>query len=119
MEKKKLKKHKQYSIDEKNQMVMLYFDHHLSRYEIIRKYEISSESVFRRWLTQYTEFGTCVDRRGKATKIEAPNKGRPKKYTRKLEELNKDQLIEKVRMYQDIKKYLVYLMNQASNNTIK
>lgn len=119
MMERKTKKHKAFSIKEKNQIVLLYLDKHMGPAEILRNFDIPSESVLRRWVKQYRELGTCVDRRGQGTKKDIPNKGRPKKYVKTLEELNKEQLIEKVRMYEDIKKSLVYLMNQSSNNTIK
>lgn len=119
MKDRKTKKHRVHSIEEKNQIVLIYLDHHMGQAEIVRKYDISGHSILRRWIKQYREFGTCVDRRGQGTKNDIPNKGRPRKHSIKLEELNKEQLIEKVRMYQDIKKSLVYLMNQQSNNTIK
>jgi|LGVF01.2.fsa_nt_gb transposase-like protein len=119
MKQRKTIKHKQFSIEEKNQIVLLYFDHHMGASNIFKEYNIVNKSVFWVWVNQYKEFGTCIDRRGKGTKKEFPNKGRPKKYVENLEELNKEQLIEKVRMYQDIKKSLVYLMKQQSNNTIK
>ena len=91
----------------------------MGRYELIRKYEISSESVFRRWIRQYREFGTCVDRRGLGTRKDIPNKGRPRKHKIELKDMNKEQLIEKVRMYEDIKKSLAYLMNRQRNNITK
>lgn len=119
MRDRKTKKHKQYTIDEKNQIVLLYLDRHKSYYEIVREYGLSSDSMLTKWVRQYKEFGTCVDRRGRGTKAEIPNKGRPRKYEIKLEELNKEQLIEKVRLYEDIKKSLVYLMNQQPSSTIK
>ena len=31
------------------------------------------------WIEQYRKFGTCVDNRGKCTKLQNPNKGRQKK----------------------------------------
>ena len=119
MEKRNYKKHKQLSIEEKNQIVLLYLDKHLGVSEIIRTYKIASESMVRGWISQYREFGTCVDRRGKGTKEEIPNKGRPRKHKTELEDMNKEQLIEKVRMYEDIKKSLAYLMNRQRNNTTR
>jgi transposase-like protein len=82
---------------------------------ILRTYNIAHKSDLYRWINQYKEFGTCVDKRGKATKKEAPNKGRPKKHRMNLEELSKEQLIEKVKMYEDIKKSIAYLTNQQQN----
>ena len=113
------KKHKKYSIEERNQLVLLYLDRHMSSYQIIRENDIASRSVFYRWVKQYREFGTCVDGRGKATREQAPNKGRPRKYKENLEELSKEQLIERVKMYQDIKKSMAYLIDQQQNSNIK
>lgn len=112
---RKTKKHKQYTIDEKNRIVLLYLDRHMSRSNILKFYGISNDSTFHKWVKQYQEFGTCVDRRGKATKKEAPNKGRPRKYKVNLENLSKEQLIEKIKMYEDIKKSMAYLIEQQQN----
>ena len=109
------KKHKVYSIEEKNKIVLLYLDRHMARYELIKEFDISNTSVLSRWVNQYKEFGTCVDRRGKATKKEVPNKGRPRKYKVNLEDLSKEQLIEKIKMYEDIKKSMAYLIDQQQN----
>lgn len=109
------KKHKQHSIETKNQIVLLYLDKHMRFSDIIRQYNISSHSVLRRWIKQYKEFGTCVDRRGKASKRNGVRKGRAKKYKVKLEDLSKEQLIEKIKMFEDIKKSMAYLINQQLN----
>ena len=116
---RKTKKHKVFSIEEKNQIVLLYLDNHMGVSRIMREYDISSTSVFHRWLKQYRENGTCVDKRGLATKIEAPNKGRPRKYNENLEELTKEQLIERLNLYKDIKKSLAYLNSEQQNKNIK
>lgn len=116
---RKTKKHKVFSIEEKNQIVLLYQDRHMSRKQIINQYEIASASVLHRWIEQYREFGTCVDRRGKATKKDTPNKGRPKKYNEDLEDLSKEQLIERLNLYEDIKKSLAYLNSKTQNKNIK
>ena len=109
---RKTKKHKVFSIKEKNQIVLLYLDRHMSAAQIKKEYNIVHDQTLYTWINQYKEFGTCVDRRGKATKKEAPNKGRPSKYKVNLEELSKEQLIEKIKMYEDIKKSIAYLINQ-------
>jgi transposase-like protein len=112
---RKTKKHKQFSIEEKNKIVLLYLDRHMRTADIIRTYGVSHKRQLYVWVNQYKEFGTCVDRRGKATKKEAPTKGRPKKYKVNLDELSKEQLIEKVRMYEDIKKSIAYLIKEQRN----
>ena len=81
--------------------------------QILQEYDIASDSVFYRWVKKYRKNGCIIDGRGKATKFNTPNKGRPRKYPeRPLEELSKEELIEKVRMLEDIKKSLVYLSSQ-------
>lgn len=116
---RKTKKHRVFSIEEKNQIVLLYLDNHMGVSQILRQYDISSKSVFHRWLKQYREQGSCIDNRGKATKNEAPTKGRPRKYNENLEDLTKEQLIERIRLYQDIKKSLAYLRKEQENKNIK
>ena len=116
---RKNKKHRVFSIDEKNRIVLLYRDRHMSRTQIIKEYNIANDSILHRWIKQYQEFGTCVDRRGKATKIEVPTKGRPRKYNEKLEDLTKDQLIERLNLYKDIKKSLAYLNKEQQNKNTK
>ena len=116
---RKTKKHKVFSIEEKNQIVLLYQDRHMSRQQIVDKYDIASKSVLHRWIKQYEEFGTCVDRRGKATKKDNPKIGRPRKYNEKLEDLTKEQLIERLNLYKDIKKSLAYLNKEQQNKNTK
>ena len=113
------KTHPKYSIDEKNQIVLLHLDCHVGLAKILRTYDIH-KSVLYRWVRQYIKYGTCIDGRGKATKLENPNKGRPSKQTEKsLEEYSKEELIERCRMLEDIKKSLVYLENQKQKKNIK
>ena len=112
---RKYRKHKDFTIEEKNEIVLLYLDKHMGRAEIMRNYDVSSFSVLHRWIQQYKEFGTCVDRRGKGTKKDIPNKGRPKKYKVDLDELSKEDLIEKIRMYVEIKKSMAYLIEEQQN----
>ena len=113
------KKHKVFSIEEKNQIVLLYLDKHMGKMEIVRKYGIGSRSDLYVWIKQYKEHGTCIDNRGKATKFEAPGKGRPRKYNENLEDLTKEQLIERLNLYKDIKKSLAYLNKQQQNKNTK
>jgi len=119
MKERTYKKHKQFSIEEKNQIVLQYLDRHMGRSEILRTYGIANDSTFHRWVKQFEEFGTCVDQRGRGTKKEIPNKGRPRKNIQPLEGMSKKDLIEKIRMYEDIKKSLAYLMNRQRNNTTR
>ena len=97
----------------KKKIVLLYLKHEMGLIQILREYDIASKSVFYRWIKNYKKNGCIVDGRGKTTKYNNPNKGRPRKYPeRPLEELSKEELIEKVRMLEDIKKSLVYLSSQ-------
>lgn len=114
---RKTKKHKVYTIEEKNQIVLLYLDKHIGMTQLVREYDISNRSVLRHWVKQYQEYGTCVDDRGKGTKLEIPNKGRPRKILEKpLEEMTKEELIERVRMLEDIKKSLACLDEQRKKS---
>ena len=70
------RKNRSWTIQEKNEIVLLYLDGHMSRTEILRFYNISNDSVFQRWIEQYRKFGTCVDNRGKCTKNQNPKTGR-------------------------------------------
>lgn len=105
--------HTKYTNEEKEKIVLLYLNHEMGLTRILREYDIASDSVFYRWVKNYRKNGCITDGRGKATKYNNPNKGRPRKYPeRPLEELSKEELIEKVRMLEDIKKSLVYLSSQ-------
>jgi transposase-like protein len=106
---RKNEKHTSYSIEEKNQIVLLYLDDQIGIADIVRRYDIGSKSQIYKWVKQYQTSGTVIDLRGKATKADNPRKGRPKKYEEDLESLSKEALIEKVRLYEDIKKCLAYL----------
>ena len=115
---RKTKKHKVYSIEEKNQIVLLYLDNHIGVTQLIREYDLASDSVLYRWVKQYRECGTVVDGRGKVTKKDNPNKGRPKTTPDKpLEEMTKEELIERVRLLEDIKKSLACLDAKQKTNT--
>lgn len=116
---RKTKKHKVFSIEEKNQIVLLYLDRHMGISQILREFDVSSSSVLRRWINQYREYGTCGDGRGKATKKDNPKKGRPRKYNENLEDLTKEQLIERLNLYKDIKKSLAYLKSEQQNKNTK
>jgi transposase-like protein len=116
---RKTKKHKVFTITEKNQIVLLYLDDHMGVMDIVRSYGIGNRSQLYKWIRQYREHGTCIDQRGKATKAEVLTKGRPKKYNANLEDLTKEQLIERLNLYKDIKKSLAYLNNEQQNKNTK
>ena len=110
-------KHKIYTTEEKIQIALLYIDNHIGIYEIVRKYDLADNKVLHRWVKQYLETGTIVEKRGRGTKLEFPSKGRPKKYPEKpFEEMTKEELIERLRMYEDIKKSLACLDEKQKKN---
>ncbi len=110
-------KHKTYTQEEKIQIVLLYIDRHMGPTQIVREYDLANKDVLYRWAKQYLETGTIVEKRGRGTKHEVPNKGRPKKYPEKsLEEMTKEELIERLRMYEDIKKSLACLDEKQKKN---
>ena len=110
-------KHKVYTTEEKIKIVLLYLDRHMSSRQVVREYDLANEHVLNRWVKQYKETGTIVEKRGRGTKAEFPNKGRPRKTPEKpLEEMSKDELIERVRMLEDIKKSLACLDEQQKKN---
>lgn len=114
------KTHKKYTNEEKEKIVLLYLNHEMRTIQIVRQFELGSARKLYRWVKMYQKYGCIIDTRGKATKFDNPNKGRPRKYPEKpLEELSKEELIERVRMLEDIKKSLVYLMSQQPNKNIK
>ena len=114
---RKTKKHKVYTNEEKIQIVLLYLDKHMGQAEIVRKYDLANSQVLYRWVKQYKETKPIVERRGRGTKLEVPNKGRPKKQPEKpLEEMTKCELIERIRLLEDIKKSLACLDEQLKKN---
>ena len=114
---RKTKKHTVHTTEEKLQIVLLYLDHHMGQTQIVREYDLADHNVLHRWVKQYKETGTIVEKRGRGTKVEIPNKGRPsKKPEKSLEEMSKEELIERVRLLEDIKKSLACLDEQQKKN---
>lgn len=112
--------HPKYSNEEKEKIALLYINHEMGTTQIVKKFNLANNHVLRRWVKQYKQFGRIFETRGKATKFNNPNKGRSRKYPeRPLEELSKEELIERVRMLEDIKKSLVYLTSQQPNKNTK
>ena len=112
--------HTKYTNEEKEKIVLLYLNHEMGTTQIVREFNLANNNVLYRWVKQYKEFGKIFETRGKATKFNTPNKGRPRKYSEKpLEELSKEELIKRVRMLEDIKKSLVYLTSQKPNKNTK
>lgn len=111
-------KHRVYTNEEKIQIVLLYLDRHISMSQIVREYDLANNMVLYRWVKQYRETNTIVETRGRGTKAEVPNKGRPRKSPEKaLDEMTKDELIERIRLLEDIKKSLACLDEQLKKNT--
>ena len=119
MAERKTKKHRRFSIEEKNQIVLLYLERHNGYKEITRMYGLCGRGQLSVWVKQYREFGTCVDRRGLSGLKEGIRKGRPKKHIVPLEELTKKELIEKVRLHEDIKNSLACVMSRERDTIIK
>lgn len=111
---RKTKKHRQYTIDEKNEIVQMYLSGETKGIGSLAKDLDIYKSMIERWIKQYQEFGTTVDRRGRGNKNEVPNKGRPKNPV-ELEDMSREQLIEHIRMIEDIKKAVAYLKRQKKN----
>lgn len=114
------KTHKKYTIEEKNQIVLLYLDHHMGVSQIVKTYDLSRESQLYIWIGQYKKYGTCVDNRGKCIKLQNEKKGRPRKTPEKpLEEYTKDELINRCRLLEDIKKSVACLEISKQKKNIK
>ena len=120
IKKSNYKFHPKYTTKEKEEIALLYINNEMGATQIVKEFNLANNNVLYRWVKQYKEFGKIFETRGKTTKFINPNKGRPKKYPEKpLEELSKEELIERVRMLEDIKKSLVYLTSQQPNKNTK
>ena len=111
MKERKTVKHTKYTIEEKNRIVKEYLDGETGRKNIERKYDISSDSVFHRWVKQYREKGTTSDSRGNNNS----NLGKHSRKKLNPEEMSREDLIEYVRAVEDIKKSMVFLKQQKKN----
>ena len=110
------RKNKRWSIQEKNEIALLYLDQHMTTAEILRTFNIASKSILHRWIQQYRKFGTCVDNRGKCTKQQKPKKGRQKTDPKhKYENMSREQLIKELELRDELKNFLVYLNQQNKN----
>ena len=120
IKKSNYKFHPKYTTKEKEEIALLYINNEMGATQIVKEFNLANNNALYRWVKQYKEFGKIFETRGKTTKFNNPNKGRPKKYPEKpLEELSKEELIEKLRMLEDIKKSLVYLTSQKPNKNTK
>lgn len=112
MSDRKTRKHPQYTIEQKNEILISYFNKEVSRSQLEKQFDIC-HSAFKKWVQQYRDFGTTVDRRGKATKNENPKKGRPRKMD--FESMSRDELIKYIKSGEEIKKVVAYLKKQKKN----
>jgi transposase-like protein len=112
MNERKTRKHPSYTIDEKNKIVELYLSKEKTQRQILRSFDIV-HSQLDLWVKQYRKHGTCVDRRGKGTKKDIPNKGRPKKLS--LDIMSKEELLKYIKSGEDIKKAVAYLRTREKN----
>ena len=55
------RKNKRWTIQEKNEIVLLYLDQHMGWNEILRTFNIPGDGMLQRWIEQYRKFGSCVD----------------------------------------------------------
>lgn len=114
------KTHIKYTNEEKEKIVLLYLNYKMGPTQIVRKFDLSDIKTLYRWVKNYKKYGHVIETRGRATSFNNPSKGRPRKYSEKsLEDLSKKELIERVRMLEDIKKSLVYLTSQQPSRNIK
>ena len=103
------RKNKTYSPEFKLSVIMDMREHHLSYYEVVRKYwdlsqgqEHNYDSAVKRWERIFLEEGAeglMKERRGRACKASGSNKGRPPKLDRKVEE---DLIAENQRLRMEI-----------------
>jgi transposase-like protein len=109
---RKTRKHPQYTIEQKKEILTTYFNKEVSRSQLEKQFDMG-HSVFKNWVKQYREFGTTVDNRGRGTKKEIPSKGRPKKMD--FESMSKEDLLKYIKSGEEIKKALAYLKKQSKN----
>ena len=112
MSERKTRKHPHYTIEQKNEIVKVYLDGEMTWMKIREQFDINN-GVLGRWIKQYREHGTTVDNRGRGTKFEIPNKGRPKKID--FESMSKEDLLKYIKSGEDIKKVVAYLTKQSKN----
>ena len=106
------RKNKKWTIQEKNEIVLLYLDGHMGWNEILRTFNIPGDGMLQKWIEQYRKFGTCVDNRGKATHLDNPNKGRPRNSKTTYKDMSKEEQIKELEFRDELKNFLVYLNQQ-------
>lgn len=109
------RKNRHWSIQEKNEIVLLYLDGHMGITQILKEFNVPDKKMVYKWVEQYRKFGTCVDNRGKCTKTQNPNKGRPRKTKKDYHNMSKEELIKELELRDELKNFLVYLNQQNKN----
>ena len=110
------RKNRHWTIKEKNEIVLLYLDNHMSANQLVDKFNMQHSRMLYSWVAQYRKFGTCVDNRGRCTKEQNTNKGRPKKYKVSYQNMSKEDLIKELEFRDELKNFIAYL-NQQDKNT--
>jgi transposase-like protein len=72
---RKTKKHKVFSITEKNQIVLLYLDNHIGVMDIVRSYGIGNRSQLYRWVRQYRDMELVLTKEEKQQRMKHRQKG--------------------------------------------
>ena len=72
--------HAKYTNEEKEKIVLLYLNHQMGVRQIVREFKLYSDQAVYRWVKIYKKYGHIIETRGKATKFNTPNKGRPRKH---------------------------------------
>ena len=102
--KRKKKFNTKYSPEFKISVILDMREHNLGYNETMRKYDLTGHTTVQRWERIYLEEGEAgfyVERRGRARKVDNPNKGRPRKkpFDKKVEE---DLIAENQRLKEEI-----------------
>ena len=104
---------KKYSSEFKLSVILDMREHHLGYHETVRKYCLGNDStggareMLHRWERIYLEEGAVgftIERRGRATKMDNPKKGRPRK--KPLDKRIENDLIAEVQQLKERNEYL-------------
>jgi len=111
---RKTKKHAVYTLEEKEKILELYLSGQKSVKTLILEYDIGHKNRIYVWRDMKLKYGKIVDQRGQKLEGHKP-KGRPKQKSN-YEEMSREELIQELRMLEDIKKAVAYL-RQPKRNT--
>jgi transposase len=110
---RKNKKHLVYTLEEKERILELYMSGQKNAKELELEYDLDQYRRIYIWRDMKLKYGKILDRRGQ--KLEGhKQKGRPKRNTN-YEDMSKTELIEELRMRDDVKKAMAYLRRQERN----